>query len=504
MALPQQVVSLPQPQPEAKKPRFDKALAWRAGIPLAAWVGITLLPVPAGLDFRAWAFFALFCGVILGLVLEPMPAAAVGLLGVVAATVFRLPFGAAQVAAKGFNAPAEAVRWALAGFTNTTVWLIFAAFMFALGYEKTGLGRRIALGMVRWLGKRPIGLGYALMLSDLVLAPFTPSNTARSGGIIFPIARNIPPIYGSTPGPTSRKIGAYLIWTAVATQAVTSSMFLTALAPNLLAVELTRKIVKVDIGWTQWALGFLPVGLVLLAVLPLLVYWIYPPELKRSPEVAAWAAGELREMGPIKRTELGMAALVVLALGLWIFGRSFLDATSVALLVIALMVIGRIVAWDDIVGNKGAWNILVWFATLVTLADGLARVGFVGWFAKGAAGVLDGFSPMTVMIALVVLFFFVHYMFASSTAHTTAVLPVVLAAGAAVPGVPVAKFAMLLCYALGLMGVISPYATGPSPIWYGSGYVGRRDFWLLGLVFGLIFLGALLVIGVPYLMAMSI
>jgi L-tartrate/succinate antiporter len=501
MALPQQVVPLPPPaRPAAPPSRI--ALAWKAAVPLAVWLGLTLVPAPSGLDPHAWYYFALFTAVILGLVLEPMPAAAVGLLGVVAATVLRLPFTSAQLASKGFNAPAEAVKWALAGFTNTTVWLIFGAFMFALGYEKTGLGKRIALLLVRGLGRRTLGLGYAISFSDLILAPFTPSNTARSGGIIFPIVRNIPPLYDSRPGESSRRIGSYLIWTAVAAQAVTSSMFLTALAPNLLAVELVRKTVKVDISWAQWAVGFLPVGVVLMLTLPLLVYGLHRPELSRSPEVAAWAAGELQAMGPVKKTEVGMAALVVLALGLWIFGRTFLDATAVALVVIALMVLGRIVAWEDIVGNKSAWNILVWFATLVTLADGLGRVGFVAWFAKGAAALLSGMAPLVVMMALVALFFFVHYMFASSTAHTTAVLPVVLAAGAAVPGMPVAKFALLLCYALGLMGVISPYATGPSPIWYGSGYVARKDFWRLGLIFGVIYLAALLAIGVPYLLAL--
>jgi len=190
----------------------------------------------------------------------------------------------------------------------------------------------------------------------------------------------------------------------------------------------------------------------------------------------------------------------VLFRSLWILGRDLLDATTVALVVISLMVVGRIVVWDDIIGNKPAWNVLVWFATLVTLADGLARVGFVGWFAKGVAALLAGLAPVTVMIALVILFFFVHYMFASSTAHTTAVLPVVLAAGAAVPGIPTLTFALLLCYSLGLMGVISPYATGPAPIWYGSNYVPQRDFWRLGLIFGFVFLGVLLLVGVPYLL----
>jgi L-tartrate/succinate antiporter len=164
------------------------------------------------------------------------------------------------------------------------------------------------------------------------------------------------------------------------------------------------------------------------------------------------------------------------------------------------MLITRIVTWDDILSNKTAWNVLVWFATLVTLADGLNRVGFVSWFAKGAAESLTGVSPITVMVILVALYFFIHYMFASITAQVTAVLPVILAAGAAVPGMPILPFALLLCYQSGIMGIITPYATGPAPIYYGSGYISRKYFWTLGFVFGAFFLFALL-ISIPYLLA---
>jgi L-tartrate/succinate antiporter len=107
---------------------------------------------------------------------------------------------------------------------------------------------------------------------------------------------------------------------------------------------------------------------------------------------------------------------------------------------------------------------------------------------------------LVVMIALVAIFFLIHYLFASITAHVTAVLPVFLAAGAAIPGMNMVVYSMMLCFTLGIMGIITPYATGPSPVYFGSGFVGRRDFWVLGLIFGLIFLAALLVIGTPYLL----
>lgn len=462
---------------------------WKALVPIVVGVALLFIPIPQGLTPNAWYYFALFVAVIIALILEPIPAAAVGLVGVTTATVSLL------VVPK----PADAIRWALSGFQDGTVWLIFVAFMFALGYEKTGLGRRVALNLVKWLGKRTLGLGYAVALADLALAPFTPSNTARSGGTIFPVIKNIPPLYGSESGPTARKIGSYIMWTAFATTCLTSSMFLTGLAPNLLALNLVKQIAKIDISWTEWFMGLAPVGVLLFIFLPLIVYKIYPPELKSSPEVPAWAAEELKKMGGITVKEISMALLALLALGLWIFGDDLINATTVALLVLSLMVLTRIVEWDNVLANKQAWNVLVWFATLVTMADGLNKVGFLKWFAGGAAGAMSGYAVMTIVIMLTVVYFVVHYMFASLTAHTTALLPVLLTAAIAVPEMPVKLISLLFCYTLGLMGIISPYATGPGPIYYGSGYVSRKDFWILGLVFGAIYLAVLLVIGVPYL-----
>ncbi|MGD9347482.1 MAG: anion permease [Candidatus Aminicenantes bacterium] len=472
---------------------------WKAVVPVLAGLAIALIPSPQGLEQNAWFYFALFVSVIFGLIFEPIPSAAVGVIGVTLAATLRLVHTPPQMADPTFDLTKESIVWALSGFGNTTVWLIFGAFMFALGYSKTGLGRRIALFLVKNLGKRTLGLGYAITFADLALAPLTPSNTARSGGTIFPIIQNIPGIYGTEPGETARKIGSYLMWTAFAATCLTSSLFLTSMAPNLLAVDLTQKTVGIEISWMQWFLGFLPIGAPLILLLPAIIFMVYPPEIKKSEEVPAWAAQELRKIGKISDREMILAGLVLLALVLWIFGGNLIHPTTVALAIIALMLITRVITWDDILRNKAAWNVLVWFATLVTLADGLNRVGFVSWFAIGVAKRLTGISPIVVMVILVALYFCIHYMFASITAQVTAILPVILAAGAAIPGMPLMAFALLLCCQSGIMGIITPYATGPAPIYYGSGYISRKDFWILGLVFGVIFLVVLLLIGVPLL-----
>jgi L-tartrate/succinate antiporter len=477
--------------------------SWRAIVPIAVTALLALSPAPPGLAQHAWYYFAIFAGVIVALLTEPLPGGAIGLIGIVVATVLApfVLYAPEDLAKPGFNPATAALTWALAGFSNATVWLIFAAFIFALAYDKAGLGKRIALTLVKLMGRNPLMLGYAIIAADTVLAPVTPSSTARSAGTIYPIIRNVPALYGSKPNdPSARKIGSYIMWVGLTTTNITSSLFLTALAPNLLAVEIVKRTAGITIDWMDWFIAIAPVGILLLIATPLLTYWLYPPGIKHSEEVPQWADKELRNMGAMSARETTVAVLVSAALILWIFADKYVNPTTVALMVVAAMLAARVFSWDDMVKYAAAWNTLAWFATLVTLADGLNKVGFVKWFAEMTAAHLAGVSPIAAMVALLAIFFFAHYMFASVTAHTTAMLPVMLAAGAAIPGMPVPQYALLLCVSLGLMGEVSPYGAGSSPVYYGSGYIPAHDFWRLGGIFGLIFFAVFLLLGVPWVL----
>jgi L-tartrate/succinate antiporter len=477
---------------------------WRLLVPVAVMATIALMPSPQGLAQYAWYYFAIFSGVIAALITEPLPNPTVGLIGITVIAVLSrwVLFSPEQMQADEFDPASKSLDWALAGFSSSTVWLVFSAFMFALGYEKTGLGRRIALMLVRALGRNTLMLGYAVVLIDALLAPVTPSNTARSAGTIFPIIRNLPPLYDSLPNePSARRIGGYIMWTSFAGCAITSSLFMTALAPNLLAVELIEKQIHVQISWQQWFMASAPFALPLLFALPVFVYFFYPPEITHGAQVPTWAATELGKMGRMSRRELVLGVLVLLAILLWVFGTSWMEAATAALLVIGLMLVTRIITWDDMVSNRTAWTTLTLLATLVTLAGGLAKTGFIKWFADTVAGHLVGLSPTAAVVGMVCVYFMSHYMFASLTAHVSALLPVMLAVGSHIPGVVPSKLALALALTTGIMGVITPYATGPGPVYYQSGYIPAMQFWKMGTLFGAIFLAALLLIGVPLLLS---
>jgi L-tartrate/succinate antiporter len=326
-------------------------------------LAIALVPTPVGLSQAAWSYFALFVTVLIAIITEPIPAPVVGLAGVVTAAML----GLVQ------PTPALSINWALGGFSNPLAWLILSTLVLASGYEKTALGRRIALWLIKHLGRRTLGIGYAIALTDLALAPFTPSNTARSAGTIYPVIRNIPGLFDSNPEAHPRRIGAYLMYTALAATCVTSSMFPTAIAANLLAVAIVAETLHIDITWREWVVGFAPAGAMLLLLAPLVLYRIYPPGLTHAPDAPAWAAEELRKMGRMGLIERSMLGGILLVVGLWIFGSRFTDPTAAAILGVILLIARGIVTWDDVTSNRQAWSVFVWFATLVTLAGASPR-----------------------------------------------------------------------------------------------------------------------------------
>ncbi|MCS2163552.1 anion permease [Scandinavium sp. H11S7] len=475
---------------------------WKLIAPLLVMLVLFLIPVPDGMPPQAWHYFAVFVAMIVGMILEPIPATAISFIAVTICVIGNqfLLFDASELANPDFDASSQALKWGLAGFSSTTVWLVFGAFIFALGYEVTGLGRRIALFMVKFMGKRTLTLGYAIVIIDILLAPFTPSNTARTGGTVFPVIKNLPPLFQSFPNDkSSRRIGGYLMWMMVISTSLSSSMFVTGAAPNVLGLEFVSKIAGVNISWLQWFLSFLPVGLILLVVAPWLSYVLYKPEVTHSEEVSGWAGNALREMGALTRKEKTLIGLVLLSLGLWVFGGDYINATAVGLLAVSLMLALHVVPWKEVTKYTGAWNTLVNLSTLVVMANGLTRSGFIKWFADTMSTHLEGFSPNATVVVLVLVFYFAHYLFASLSAHTATMLPVILAIGKGIPGIPMEHLCILLVLSIGIMGCLTPYATGPGVIIYGCGYVKSKDYWRLGAIFGVIYIALLLLVGWPIL-----
>ena len=428
------------------------------------------LPVPTGLKPQAWQLFSVFVATIIGFILQPLP------IGAVAFTSIGI------TGLLGILKPAQI----LTGFSTTVIWLIVSAFLFAKGFIKTGLGNRIAYTVMARIGDSSLKLAYALAISDLIVAPATPSNTARGGGILYPIVKSLSLAFNSEPGPTARKIGAYLMTSTFQVNCITSAMFITAVAPNSLVVALAAKTGHINISWGTWALAAILPGIIALSIAPYLVYKLFPPEIKHTPEAKIIAQKELTNMGPIKYGEKVVAGTFILALLMWSTGSfTKIDATVTAIICVSVMLIFNALEWKDVLEEKGAWDTLIWMGSLITLAGALDTVGFIGWFAKLVAASMIGYDWLTALIILWLVYMYSHYAFASLSAHVTAMYAAFLAVAIAT-GAPVFLAAMSLGVISGLMGSLTHYATGPAPIFFGSGYVSQGDFWRIGFIMSIV------------------
>lgn len=431
---------------------------------------IWFFPVPQGLKPEAWHLTAIFVATIFGFILQPLPIGAVAL----ASVTF--------TALAGVLKPAEAIS----GFANTTIWLIVAAFLFAKGFIKTGLGRRIAFLLIKAIGDSTLKLGYTLVLSDLIISPATPSNTARAGGILFPIVRSLCTAFESEPGTSARRVGSYLMQTAYQGNTITSAMFMTSMAGNPLIALLAAKTLNIQLSWGQWALASVVPGIISILVIPYFLYKFYPPEIKQTPEAKALAAKELTAMGPMSRGEKIVASVFIGALLLWSTSQyTQLDATIVALLAVVVMLAAQVLEWKDVLEEKGAWDTLVWMGALVGLADYLAKLGFIPWFAKTMAASIVGIPWLQAFIVLTVVYLYAHYAFASLTAHITAMYPAFIAVAVAA-GAPPYLVALALAFMSNLCMSLTHYAAGPSPIYFGAGYVEQGTWWRLGFIISVI------------------
>jgi anion transporter len=264
---------------------------------IATGVILWFVPTPAGVSRQAWQLLAIFLGTIVGIITQPLPLGAVAILGLgVSVLTKTLSFVAA-----------------FSGFGDPIPWLICLAFFFAKGFIKTGLGNRVAYQFVSLFGSSSLGLGYSLVFSEALLAPAIPSVSARAGGIFLPLVKSLCVACGSNVGDgTENKLGSWLMLTCFQTSCISSAMFLTAMAANPLCATLTLNSINQTIGWLDWAKAAIVPGLVSLILVPLILYVIYPPTLKSSPDAPKLAREKMEKMGPMTSNEKIMTATLFL------------------------------------------------------------------------------------------------------------------------------------------------------------------------------------------------
>jgi DASS family divalent anion:Na+ symporter len=426
-------------------------------------------PLP-GLNPQQRHLLAVFAGTIISLVARPV---AMGVSVLVAMTTLAL------------TGTLPAAR-TLTGFSNITLWLIFTAFLFARAVTQTRLGLRVAYLFIERFGHSALTLGYSIVATDLFLAMFIPSDTARGGGIVFPIVKSLAEVFDSKPGPTARKIGSYLILIGFHATYVGSAMFLTGMAANPLIADFAMKIAHVELTWFRWALAASVPGALSLLIIPYVLYRLYPPEIHNTEAARHMAKKELAAMGPMSRNERWLVAILIFVMTGWVTSKWHgVSNTFVALTGLCLILLTKVISWEDLLAEGRAWDALIWFAPLLMMADALQELGVIKILSNSAFDGLHGLPWLVALGLLVVLYLYIHYGFASMTAHVTALYPAFLLAAVST-GAPPLMAALPLAFFSNLNAGITHYGTGSAPVYFGAGYVSQGDWWRLGFIISLI------------------
>jgi len=465
---------------------INLGLAFRRALPFALAVGIWFSPVPAGLTAPAWHLFAVFVAAITAVLDGAFPLLTSTMLA------------AAAVVLTGTISAAKA----FAGFANTSVLLVVIAFLVAQAVVKSGLGRRISLFMVSRFGRSSLGLAYSIVVTDAVIAPAFPSNTAR-GGVLFPIVLSVAKGSGSHPDdPEGRRLGGYLMFCSMASLAVSSALWMTATSANPIGIQVAREF-GLEIGFGKWLIAASVPALTAIAVLPWVVARLFPPGGNQKADARGPARKALAELGPLSRDEWITAIAFVLMVSGWIFADALgLNVTSIAFGGLGLLLMTNVLTAADIATQGDTLATFLWLAVLFALSGQLNELGFMGWAGQRLASYMGGLSWPLTYVALIVIYVAIHYMFVSQSSQVLALLGVFLDVGIR-GGVPRPLMAFALLFASSYFSVITPQGGSQNVIFVGSDYLTQRELYRLGLLTTLFFLAVFMVIGTGWILLVT-
>jgi DASS family divalent anion:Na+ symporter len=265
-------------------------------------------------------------------------------------------------------------------------------------------------------------------------------------------------------------------------EVILCATFLTGQASNVIIARFASEQAHIDLSYSMWFISALVPALVSLTVIPLMIYKFFPPEIKETPNAVTFAHDELVKLGPLKREEKVLLAVFIVVVILWITAKFHgIDATVIALLGIAFLLTTQVLEWSDVINEKHAWEVFIWYGGLVMMAAALGETNLPKLFAESIAGVTNGWTWPVALLVLALVYFYAHYGFASITAHATAMFIPFLVVTMAV-GAPAGLAVLVLTYFSNLSAGLTHYGTTPAPVYFGTGYVKQGQWWTIGLI----------------------
>jgi DASS family divalent anion:Na+ symporter len=427
------------------------------------------IPVPNGLSEQGWYLLIIFFLTIAGIIFEPMPISVIALCAICVAIVTKtLSF-----------------ENAFSGFSSNIMWIVVFAFFIARGLIKTGLGKRIAYFFIAKIGRTTLGLSYGIIFTEFLLSLVIPSVSARSGGIMYPIVQSIVNGYDTNHSKEmARKNSMFLLQICFQGSVITCAMFVTAMSGNPLIISIAGKL-GAEITWTNWAVGAIIPGILNLLLLPILIYFLCPPSIKVSNSAPMLAMQSLSEMGKLSKKEIIMSLTFVGLIIFWIFGKYFsIDSTTTALIGVVILLLSGILTWNDVLSEQSAWDIMIWFSIILTISSYLNNFGVMTWIGMGLENLLFniGYPKQIVFLCIIFIYFFIHYFFASVTAHITVLYAIFVCLLIKLCAVSTLPACLIIAYISSLSAGLTHYGNSAAPIFFGAKAFSILQWWRVGLI----------------------
>ena len=446
---------------------------------LTTFVYVWDSPINHKIDMKSWRVFLIFIFTIFNFILFYS--------SFVIISIFSLIFS--------ITTNTITVEEAFFGYQHQVIWLVFSSFIIARASLKTGLGKRLSYLLLFMCGKTVLGISYAFIIIEIILSLFITSNTARGGGIVYPIVQSVISYYAEKlPKEESISLRSYLLKLCFYSNTITSALFLTGLTGNIVAVGLAEKF-GITITWLTWAKFTILPGLVNLMFLPFILKFFHSIDLFKTCDLSLIIHKNFQEIGKITFLEKKIIIIFFFIILFLFFGKFFNITAAISILIgVMLLLITRILDWRDIKNEQSAFNTIIWLGYLISLTSLLADSFIIQYIKENISIIFEYYNHKLAIFIIFLIYFILHYFTASTLAHfMTFYSPfLTITIGSIVPSTFLAIF---LCVLSNLSGALTHYSTGTAPLYFNAGQFTLKDWWKSGAIISISNLAIWILVG---------
>ena len=378
------------------------------------------------------------------------------------------------------------VKEGFCGFSNIVPWLLFLVLSLATAITKTSLGMRLAYIFMKFFGKGINGLSYSIILTELFVAPVLPSNTARAASIGYPLVTSLAKyISEHVKNVTEKSIGSYLNLLYSSSNAVCSSLFLTAMISNAIIVEVMYEN-NIHMTWLSWTKFAIVPGLLILALIPFVVRIFSPQKTSDLGDIQAKAKNNYEMLGKLSKDEKCIITTFSIMLVMWIFAEIIhIPVLVTTLLGLCVFYSLGIINIKDILSSNGTFNAVITLGIIISYVNCLTTFGAIDWFNKIITNSIGDFSPFVAFFVLSVVYFFAHYFFTGEGSRIIALYSSFFSIGISL-GIDKIIVSMTLAVFSSMSSILTHYSGPVAILMFSTGYVSPKKWFANGTTLALV------------------